>query len=51
MPTDTTQENPMRKERQKMSRKASRKDFRAKAKPHPLNTSAPVGTMRGGIRL
>lgn len=41
----------MKKERQRMSKKSSRKDFRKNSKPHPLNTSAPVGTMRGGIRL
>lgn len=41
----------MRKERSKMSRKANRKDFRKKSHPHPLNNTAPTGTMRGGIRL
>lgn len=41
----------MRKERSKMSRKSSRRDFRKKSKPHPLNNTKPVGTMRGGIRL
>jgi len=41
----------MKKERSRMSRKSSRKDFRKKAKPHPLNNTRPTGTMRGGIRL
>lgn len=41
----------MKKERSKMSRRASRKDFRRKAKVHPLNNAKPTGTMRGGIRL
>jgi len=39
------------KERSKMKRSASRRDFRKKAKSHPLNTTRPTGTMRGGIRL
>lgn len=34
-----------------MSRKKSRRDFRKKSAPHMLNTAAPTGTMRGGIRL
>lgn len=41
----------MRKERSRMSRKSSRRDFYKKSASHPLNTAAPVGTMRGGIRL
>lgn len=41
----------MRKMRSKMSRKNSRKDFNRKSKPHRLNSAAPTGTMRGGIRL
>lgn len=41
----------MKKMRQHMSKKKSRKDFRKKSKPHRLNSAAPMGTMRGGIRL
>lgn len=41
----------MKKQRSRMSKKSSRKDFRKKSTPHPLNTAAPTGTMRGGIRL
>lgn len=37
--------------RWKMSRSSSRRDFRKKSGTHPLNQSAPMGTMRGGIRL
>lgn len=41
----------MKKDRSRMSRGKSRRDFRRKSKPHVLNTAAPTGTMRGGIRL
>lgn len=41
----------MRKERARQSKKAARRDFRKKSRPHPLNNAVPVGTMRGGIRL
>lgn len=41
----------MKKERSRMSRKKSRRDFRQKSNPHPLNNTRPTGTMRGGIRL
>lgn len=41
----------MKKMRQRMSKRKSRKDFRKKSTPHALNSSAPQGTMRGGIRL
>jgi len=41
----------MKKERSRMTRKASRRNFRQNSKPHPLNSAQPTGTMRGGIRL
>jgi len=37
--------------RSRMSRRKSSKDFRRKSDAHPLNSAAPYGTMRGGIRL
>jgi len=38
-------------QRKRMSKKSSRRDFRAKSHPHNLNNARPTGTMRGGIRL
>lgn len=41
----------MKGKRQRFSKSKSRRDFRSKSGAHVMNTAAPFGTMRGGIRL